>query len=329
MNQNTALATITALVDEVRPRFDAVSVDRSVSFEREASFAVQALMANNYALQIGLSNPQSVQNAVANVSAIGLTLNPAKRQAYLVPREGRICLDIGYIGLLDMAVEAGGIVWAQAELVYASDVFTLRGIDQQPVHERQPFAKDRGDVVGAYVVAKTPEGDYLTTCMDTAELESIRDRTAAWKAGKSTPWKTDPGEMMKKTVIKRAAKTWPHTPASAKLDRAIQYLNTDGDEGLPAIESDDPLDQPRNFGLTPARAVVVRNAAKEALQKFNEGDEFGAYGEACAITDTDEKLALWSILKPHSALRSCIKRLAAEERAAEDKLKQQRQEETQ
>lgn len=313
------LALIEGAVLEARTQFESVAVDRSLSFDREASFAIQALMANDYTLGIAKRNPQSVINAVSNVAAIGLSLNPAKKQAYLVPRKGVICLDIGYIGLLDLAIESGSILWGQAELVYSADRFILNGVDKPPTHERDPFAKDRGDVIGAYVVVKTKHLDYLTTTMPIDELLSIRDRSEAWKAKQSGPWKTDPGEMMKKTVIKRAYKLWPKTE---RLTQAIHHLNTEAEEGLPSIEHD-PLDQPAHLGLTPARAKVIRAVAAEALQKFNEGDEWGAYEAASAIDDNDEKLALWRILKPHSDLRSCIKRLAEAERETDKKLLEQ------
>ena len=64
--------------------------------------------------------------------------------------------------------------------------------------------------------------------------------------------------------------------------------------------------------------------AGAALQLFNQDDEVGAYGEVCGLTDNEEKLALWSILKPHSALRSAIKRMATEEEAAQKKLQDER-----
>lgn len=303
------IALIEGAVSDARTQFEAVAIDRSLSFDREASFAIQCLTANDYTLGIAKKNPQSVINAVANVAAIGLSLNPAKKQAYLVPRKGAICLDIGYIGLLDLAIESGSILWGQAELVHSADRFVLNGVDKPPTHERDPFAKDRGDVIGAYVVVKTRDGDYLTTTMPIDELLSIRDRSEAWKAKQSGPWKTDPGEMMKKTVIKRAYKLWPKTD---RLSSAIHHLNTDGEEGLPAIEAE-PLDQPRNLGLTPERAKVIRAAAGESIQKFNEADEWGAYEAVSWIDNNEERLALWGILKPHSALRSLIKRMAQEE----------------
>lgn len=311
-----ALVTIQNYVEEARPKFEAVCVDRSLTFEREAGFATQALMAQEYTLKTATQNPQSVINAVANIAAIGLSLNPAKKQAYLVPRDGKICLDISYMGLLDLAIASGSIRWGQAELVYTADRFVLQGFDKPPVHERDPFAKDRGAIVGAYAVVKTHDGDYLTTPMQIDEILSIRDRSSAWKNGQKGPWKTDPGEMIKKTVIKRAYKLWPKTD---RLDTAIHHLNTEGEEGLEPIDNE-PVSHAKNYGLSPARYKVVREVANEALQLFDQGDEAGAYGSASGITDSEEMLALWDILKPHSALRACIKRLAKAEREKQAEL---------
>lgn len=314
------LQIIQTYIDEARPQFESVAIDRSITFEREAGFATQALMANEYTMRIAKQNPQSVINAVSNIAAIGISLNPAKRQAYLVPRDGRICLDIGYIGLLDLAIQSGSIRWGQAELVYAADRFVMRGFDEPPIHERDPFNTNRGEIVGAYVVVKTCDGDYLTTTMPIDELLSIRDRSQAWKQKQSGPWKTDPGEMMKKTVVKRAYKLWPKTD---RLDTAIHHLNTDNEEGLEPIQHADPLDERQNMGLTPQRYKVIRATARECLQKFNEGDEWACYEAAAAIENNEEKLVLWGILKPHSAVRSCIKALSeAESKKAAELAKQ-------
>lgn len=254
--------------------FASVLTDRSINFDREAEFALQALYGNDYAMKIAMQNRQSVINAVVNIAAIGISLNPAKRQAYLVPRDGKICLDISYMGLLDLAIDSGSIRWGQAELVYETDAFALNGVDQQPTHKRNPFAKDRGDVVGVYVVVKTADGDYLTTAMAVDEINAIRDRSSAWKAWvskqKSCPWVTDWGEMAKKTVVKRAYKYWPK---SDRLDQAIHHLNTDGGEGLAVIESQQlpykampapPEDTPERLALY-ATLSDVATAGPEAL----------------------------------------------------------------
>lgn len=237
----SAIATIEQYVYGAENSFQNVLVDKSITFEREAGFAIQILTAGDYIAKLAAGDRQSVVNAVTNIAAIGISLNPAKKQAYLVPRKGKICLDISYMGLIDLAVQAGSILWAQADLVYETDAFTLNGFDKPPTHSYNPFSKERGAMVGAYVVVKTGSGDYLTDCMSSDEIDAIKNRSESVKAGQSSPWKTDYGEMAKKTVVKRAYKYWPK---SDRLDQAIHHLNTEGGEGLssqtPAGKPDAP-----------------------------------------------------------------------------------------
>ena len=234
---STELELIRGEVFALREPFMAALSDQSINFDAEAGYAVQLLMASDFAMKIARSNPQSVRNAVTNIAAMGISLNPAKKLAYLVPRDGRICLDISYMGLIQIAVDSQSIRWGQARLVHAADVFELNGIDQQPTHRCKPFDPNRGDVVGVYSVAKTLAGDFITETMPIAAVFDVRDRSAAWKAWlankKKCPWVTDEGEMTRKTVIKRAYKYWPK---SDRLDRAIDMLNTQNEEGLAADE---------------------------------------------------------------------------------------------
>ncbi|MBH2008338.1 MAG: recombinase RecT [Xanthomonadaceae bacterium] len=234
-----AIQTITNYVYGAEDSFQTVLADHSMNFEREAGFAIQILTSGDYIAKLAAGDRQSVVNAVTNIAAIGISLNPAKKQAYLVPRKGRICLDISYMGLIDLAVQAGSILWAQADLVYQNDAFTLNGFDKPPTHSFNPFSKDRGDMVGAYVVVKTPSGDYLTDCMSREEIDAIKNRSESVKAGKSSPWDTDYGEMSKKTVVKRAYKYWPKAD---RLDAAIHHLNTEGGEGLAAVAKPAAID---------------------------------------------------------------------------------------
>ena len=230
---SNALQVITGDIYAIEENFNRVLVDQSLNFQREAGFAIQILQGSEYALSIAMSNRQSVVDAVTNVAAIGISLNPARKQAYLVPRDKKICLDISYMGLLDLAVSSGSVRWAKAELVRASDGFELNGFDKLPTHRFSPFDKNRGDLVGVYVVVKTNDGDYLTDTMTIDEVYAIRNRSSAWKAfvdrQKKCPWVTDEGEMIKKTIIKRAYKTWPKTE---RLAQAVHHLNTDGGEGI-------------------------------------------------------------------------------------------------
>lgn len=255
------LAVVTEDIYACRDAFLAVQSEPSLNFDREASFAIQVLEGNSYALKVALQNRQAVIDAVTNIASIGLSLNPAKKQAYFVPRKGKICLDISYMGLMDLAMSTGSVRWGQAKLVYENDTFELNGVDQPPMHKTKPFATDRGPVIGVYVVIKTADGDYLTHPMSMSEICAIRDRSEAWKAyikdnTKLCPWVTDPGEMTKKTCVKQAYKYWPKTD---RLEKAIHYLNTETDEGLKQISAAPQVDHDL------ARRWVAQAEACESL----------------------------------------------------------------
>lgn len=279
----SAISTIEQYVYGAEPIFQSVLADQSINFEREAGFAIQILTANDYITKLAVGDRQSVVNAVTNVAAIGISLNPAKKQAYLVPRKGKICLDISYMGLIDLAIDSGSIMWAQASLVHSNDAFTLNGFDKPPTHQYNPFSKDRGEIVGAYVVVKTRTGDYLTDTMSVEEIDAIKNRSESVKAGKQSPWDTDYGEMAKKTVVKRAYKYWPK---SDRLDQAIHHLNTDGGEGLATLA-------PKPAAVDPAPIIAGVQAAKTV-------EELNTYW-----AEQNGKLA--NDLAAHDALRDACK----------------------
>lgn len=211
----------TELVLQQEPLFIKAAESKEVSWNAESQFAIQAFQNNDYLAKIALQNTASVQNALINISAIGISLNPALKHAYLVPRKGAVCLDISYMGLINLAQESGSIEFCQAVIVYKNDVYKRHGIDKAPQHDYEAFG-DRGEPVGAYCTVKLPSGVYLTGEMSKLEIEAIRGRSEGFKAGGMTPWKTDPMEMWKKTVVKRDSKYWPK---SRSLSQAIKVIN--------------------------------------------------------------------------------------------------------
>ena len=233
-------------IDSVEQQFNNLSAfgdGVKNAFARESSYAMQILEANNYALKLAVGARQSVINAVLNIAAIGLSLNPAEKEAYLVPRNGQICLDISYMGLMRLATDTGSVQWVQADIVYAADEFIINGLDKQPTHKYNAFSKDRGEPVGVYVTAKLANGDYLTGTMTTEEINAIRDKSQGYisyvaKKAKSSIWVDHWGEMAKKTIVKRECKYWPK---SERMNTAINVLNTDSGEGLdhnaPSVDS--------------------------------------------------------------------------------------------
>jgi recombination protein RecT len=209
--------------------------DEKVKFSTESQFAIQAFQGNKFLADTARKNMASLQNAIINVASIGISLNPANKHAYLVPRDGKICLDISYMGLLHLAMTTGSIKWGQCKLVHANDAYASNGLDKAPTHTYNPFlnANDRGVVIGGYCTVKTTDGDYLTEEMSLDDIKKIENSSKA----KNGPWKTHWNEMARKTVVKRASKYWPKVE---RLDEAIHNLNTDGNEGLQ--DNKEPVD---------------------------------------------------------------------------------------
>jgi recombination protein RecT len=219
------------VVKLVQPQFSELArIHKAVHWERELSFAIQALNNNAYLSQIAMADQDSLKQAVVNVAASGLSLDPIRKLAYLVPRDKKVMLDISWQGYVHLAVEIGAIKWAKAEVVREKDKFKFKGPGALPSHEFDPFSEKRGNIIGAYCVAKTHDGEYIVDMMKVADIFAIRDRSPSWRSfkenGKKSPWNTDEEEMIKKTVIRRGWKSWPKSD-SRRLDGAREVLEAD------------------------------------------------------------------------------------------------------
>lgn len=210
-------------VNQQEPLFSKAVSDQSVQWAKESQFAIQLFQRNDFLAKTAIGNPVSAQNAIINVAAIGISLNPASKLAYLVPRDNMVCLDISYMGLLHIAQAAGVIKWGQCKLVHENDTYEPQGLDRAPVHKYNAFAtaEERGKVIGGYCTVKTADADYLTEEMSFAEIEDIRKVSKAGTSPKG-PWVNFWSEMARKTIVKRASKYWPR---AERMDRATDMLN--------------------------------------------------------------------------------------------------------
>lgn len=245
MSESKSIAQVIEMAGE---RFKQIA-PQHMKYESEKGFAIQLLKNNDYLMGVAMASPASLQQAITNVAAIGLSLNPAEKQAYLITRtvktkdangkdkwDKRIFLEPSYVGLCKLATDSGSIEWIHSAAVHDKDDFIDNGPGEKPTHKYQAF-KDRGPMVGVFCTAKTAKGDYLTTVMDMAQIESVRDRSEAWKSNKSGPWATDFKEMAIKTVVRNAFKRWPRSDERryAMLTEAVNLSNEN--EGFEPIQT--------------------------------------------------------------------------------------------
>lgn len=262
---------VSTIVTQSMPQFCRIAdKNKVVRWEEESQFALQSLQKNS---TLAGCVAESIQNAIINVAAVGLTLNPADGYAYLVPEYNKTTkrnecqLRISFKGLIKAATDTGAVKWVRAEIVKENDTFTYNGVDEKPTHQMQPFG-DRGAPVGVYCVAKVSDTEYLTDIMDWPEVKKIQ---ACAKT--QAVWNQWPEEMAKKAIIKRAAKQWPRTVASGVLHKTIEVINES--EG-----GTDPF-------------LQMESIADEILQLIEQDDKLGV-GEIWTQLDQESQKTLWT-----------------------------------
>lgn len=268
-NDNRELNVI-QLVQKIEPDFNKLAaIHGAVNFQKESAFALQILQTNSYLMSIAVGDQDSLKRAILNVAIIGLSLSPVHKLAYLVPRDKKICLDISYRGLIQLALDVGAIKWAKAELVYKNDVFKILGTNKEPLHEFEPFG-DRGEPVGAYSLAKSHDGDFFFDFMTADQIVNIRNRSESWKAhvkdGKTTPWDTDFEEMVKKTMLKRASKSWPmrDTRDGNRFNEAIDVTNDIDFNAPPVTAIAQPSPNIRDAKFATIRGLLTELGREES-----------------------------------------------------------------
>ncbi len=194
------------------------SMDVDLNFQKEASFALQMFESNTYLQKM---SPESIRNAIVNVSLTGITLNPAMKMAYLVPRKGKCVLDISYVGLIKILTDTGSVKNIESRIVYSNEPFEIeQGSSPYVKHGIAP-TKDKGHIIGVYSAATLNDGSKSVEWMYKEDIDSIMQRSEAVKADKMSPWKTDYDQMARKTVVKRHYKFLPKSERGLLAANAI------------------------------------------------------------------------------------------------------------
>lgn len=187
----------------------------------------------------------SILRAAVDAASLGLEIGSTIGQAYLVPyRNGKTGkyeaqLIVGYQGYIALANRSGELKTVDADIVYSTDSYEiLKGTDTKLVH-RPNMEKPPGDPLFAYCVAEFTNGGKSLTLMRKDQIEKVRKSS---RAGDKGPWSQWPGEMWKKTVIKRARKKWP--VSIQQIDQAAA-LENEAEGGGITVEMAETLDAAR------------------------------------------------------------------------------------
>jgi recombination protein RecT len=154
--------------------------------------------------------PESIYGSLILSAQIGLEPSGIKGEAYLVPFKGQCQLIPGWRGLVKLALRSRAVKRLNSYVVYERDDFKIY-LGSDPRVEHQPcLDADRGELIGAYAVAKMDNGEVDIEWMDVGELQKIKDNAAKARNGKPGPAYTEwEDQMYRKAPIRRLAKRLP------------------------------------------------------------------------------------------------------------------------
>ncbi len=110
-------------------------------------------------------------------------------------------------GILKRIRNSGEVSTTSAQIVHRNDSFRywVDGDGEHLEHEPLMFG-DRGEIVGAYAVAKTKDGAVYIEVMTKSQIEKVRNVSRSKNNG---PWVQWWEEMARKTVMRRLSKRLP------------------------------------------------------------------------------------------------------------------------
>lgn len=168
----------------------------------------------------------SIANALLSMAIQGL--NPAKNQVYFIAYGDQLVAQRSYFGDIALAKRFAGVKSVHAQVVMSGDVFEteidFRGVEHVSKHVRTDAGRESSDIVAVYAVVLFEDDDreYETTVM------TWREVLQSWAKGASgnSARRDFPGEMAKRTVIRRALKTLLNSSDDEALGLAEALSNT-------------------------------------------------------------------------------------------------------
>lgn len=191
-----------------------MALPKTITVERMMRIAMTAVTMNP---KLAICSQSSFFGSLLTAAQLGLEVNTPLGQAYLIPydsKSGVKCqFQIGYQGILDLAYRTGKYKRVKAVVVHKGDDFRYtQGIN--PILEHSP--QGTGEPTHVYALYELLNGGYDFEVWTWERV--MRHGKTYSKSFNNGPWKTNPEEMAKKTVLKSLLK---YAPKAVELADAI------------------------------------------------------------------------------------------------------------
>jgi len=205
MNNNKSITTIDR-IDEIRSDLSVQIMSHSGLPE---SLNKERFIANSYEALKNIENiekykKESITQGLVKGAIMGLDF--LNKECYLVPRGSELIFQTDYKGEKKIAqmYSIKKIKNIFANTVKKGDRFEYTERDGKKEYNYFPDPFSNGELIGAFAVVNYQDGTIDIEIMSAQEIEQVRRDYSS--APESKAWKKSPGEMYKKTVIRRLCK---------------------------------------------------------------------------------------------------------------------------
>lgn len=194
--------------DEVKNKFKEVLGDRAGTF----TASVLTIASQNEKLKNCV--PLSIYMGAMMAASLNLQIHPSLGEAYIIPYGDQAQFQIGYKGLIQLALRSG-----QFKNISSCAVYEGQLIKEDPLKgfEFDWTKKTSDTIIGYAAYFSLLNGFEKTYYLTKAEVEKHGKRFS--KTYNFGPWKSDFDEMAKKTVLKLLIGRY--APRSVDMQRAV------------------------------------------------------------------------------------------------------------
>lgn len=207
-------------------------------------------------------HPVSIARTMLKGAFLGLDF--FNRECYAIPYGNQLNFQTDYKGEIKLAKKYSirPIKDVYAKLVRDGDKFEEKVVDGQQFVNFEPVPFSNAEIVGAFAVVYYEDGTMIYDTMSKAEIESIRDNFS--KAKNSPAWTKTPGEMYKKTVLRRLMKL-----VERDFDSAEQRKTYDDSTDV-EFDKEKPVEaSPFDEIVVDAEFALGDTSAEELPKEFN------------------------------------------------------------
>ena len=190
------------------------------SEKKAAAFASSVISVANGNSLLRNANPMTVLGSAMVAATLDLSVVPTLGMAYIVPYKGQAQFQLGWKGLVELAMRSGQYKNIIVEEVHEGELVMKNKFTGD--YEFDEDAKTSDNVIGYMANFQLTNGFSKTIYWTIDEVKAHATKfSQAYRGGRNTPWVTDFDAMAKKTVLESLLSKFG--PKSLQMQQAVVF----------------------------------------------------------------------------------------------------------